>query len=65
MNNRQSKAIRRKAEQEAALNKNKIIADFVTGENKDICILCALDQVKKYRFKNRLKIAWAIIRGEK
>lgn len=61
MNNKQSKAIRRKAEQE----KNKIIADFITGENKDICILCALDQVKKYRFKNRLKIAWAIIRGEK
>ena len=61
MNNRQSKAIRRKAEQE----KNKIIADFITGENKDICILYALDQVKKYRFKNRLKIAWAIIRGEK
>ena len=61
MNNRQSKAIRRKAEQE----KNKIIADFITGENKDICILYVLDQVKKYRFKNRLKIAWAIIRGEK
>lgn len=61
MNNKQSKAIRRKAEQE----KNKIIADFITGENKDICILYALDQVKKYRFKNRLKIAWAIIRGEK
>jgi hypothetical protein len=61
MNNKQSKAIRRKAEQE----KNKIIADFITGENKDICILYVLDQVKKYRFKNRLKIAWAIIRGEK
>lgn len=61
MNNKQSKAIRRKAEQE----KNKIIADFITGENKDICILYVLDQVKKYRFKNRLKIAWAIIRGDK
>lgn len=61
MNNKQSKAIRRKAEQE----KNKIIADFITGENKDICILYVLDQVKKYRFKNRLKIAWAILRGEK
>lgn len=61
MNNKQSKAIRRKAAQE----KNKIIADFITGENKDICILYVLDQVKKYRFKNRLKIAWAIIRGEK
>lgn len=61
MNNKQSKAIRRKVEQE----KNKIIADFITGENKDICILYVLDQVKKYRFKNRLKIAWAIIRGEK
>lgn len=65
MNNKQSKAVRRKAEQEAALNKNRIIADFITGENKDICILYVLDQVKKYRFKNRLKIAWAIIRGEK
>lgn len=65
MNNKQSKAVRRKAEKEAALNKNRIIADFITGENKDICILYALDQVKKYRFKNRLKIAWAILRGEK
>ena len=61
MNNKQSKAVRRKAEQE----KNKIIADFITGENKDICILYVLDQVKKYRFKNRLKIAWAILRGDK
>jgi hypothetical protein len=45
--------------------KNKIIADFVTGENRQILILFAIDEVKKYRLKNRIKIAFSILRGSR
>lgn len=43
--------------------KNKIIADFLTGENKQFCILYAVDCIKQYKLKNRIKIAVAILRG--
>ena len=43
--------------------KNKIIADFITGENRQILILFVIDEIKKYKLKNRIKIALSILRG--
>lgn len=45
--------------------KNKIIADFITGENRQVLILFVIDEIKKYKLKNRIKIALAILRGKK
>ena len=61
MNNKKAKSIRKYM----SAQKNKIIADFVTGENRQILILFAIDEVKKYRLKNRIKIAFSILRGSK
>ena len=43
--------------------KNKIIADFITGENRQVLILFVIDEIKKYKLKNRIKIALSILRG--
>lgn len=45
--------------------KNKIIADFITGENRQVLILFVIDEIKKYKLKNRIKIALSILRGKK
>ena len=43
--------------------KNKIIADFITGENRQVLILFVIDEIKKYKLKNRIKIALLRLRG--
>ena len=43
--------------------KNKIIADFITGENRQVLILFVIDEIKKYKLKKRIKIALSILRG--
>ena len=45
--------------------KNKIIADFITGENRQVLILFVIDEIKKYKLKNRIKIALSILWGKK
>lgn len=60
MNNKNAKQIRRCAEK----NKNKIIVDFLK-ENESIAVVYVLDKVKKYKLKNRIKIAFSILRGKK
>ena len=59
MNNKKSKSIRKYM----AAQKNKIIRDFITGENRQILILFVIDEIKKYKLKNRIKIALSILRG--
>lgn len=61
MRNKRAKAIKGYMQKQ----KNEIIADFVTGENRQILILFAIDEVKKYRLKNRIKIAFSILRGSR
>ena len=59
MNNKKAKGIRKYM----SAQKNKIIADFITGENRQILILFVIDEIKKYKLKNRIKIALSILRG--
>lgn len=59
MNNKKVKGIRKYM----SAQKNKIIADFITGENKQVLILFVIDEIKKYKLKNRIKIALSILRG--
>lgn len=59
MNNKKAKGIRKYM----AAQKNKIISDFITGENREILILFVIDEIKKYKLKNRIKIALSILRG--
>lgn len=59
MNNKRAKSIRKYI----SAQKNKIISDFVTGENRQILILFVIDEIKKYKLKNRIKIALSILRG--
>ena len=59
MNNKKSKGIRKYM----SAQKNKIIADFITGENRQVLILFVIDEIKKYKLKNRIKIALSILRG--
>lgn len=59
MNNKKAKRIRKYM----LAQKNKIISDFITGENREILILFVIDEIKKYKLKNRIKIALSILRG--
>lgn len=45
--------------------KNKVIADFITGENRDIVFLYCIDELKKLKLSKRLKVALSIMRGRK
>ena len=58
MNNKKAKGIRKYMSAQ-----NKIIADFITGENRQVLILFFIDEIKKYKLKNRIKIALSILRG--
>ena len=59
MNNKKAKGIRKYM----SAQKNKIISDFITGENREILILFVIDEIKKYKLKNRIKIALSILQG--
>lgn len=61
MRNKRAKAIKGYMQTQ----KDKIITDFIIGKDRQTLILFVIDEVKKYRLKNRIKIAFSILRGSR